>query len=150
MAGALAALVLVLTAGYGIFRWYSGEVASPSAIPEIEVERLTGDGKVFEAAISPDGKFLAYLEVRDDKSTLRVKQIETNSMVDILKEGEFQAISNVFFSPDGNFVFFGGIDSDRKESVFKVPTLGGSPVRIPVAAMSFSLSPDEIKDSVLR
>ena len=140
--GAAVGLLVFLGAGYGLFRWYSGSASSPGSVPEIEAERLTGDGKVHEAAISPDGKFLAYLEVRDDKSTLRVKQIETNSTVEILKAGDFEVINNVVFSPDGNFVFFGAIALDRKMSVYKVPTLGGTAVAIPVASMSFSLSPD--------
>lgn len=110
--------------------------------PDIEVERLTGDGKVREAAISPDGKLLAFLEVKNDTSALLVKQIETNSTVEILKENVFANINNVVFSPDGNFVYFSAVDSEKRTAIHKVPSLGGTPVMVPIAAMSFSLSPD--------
>ncbi|HUF02760.1 MAG TPA: hypothetical protein VMM38_01150 [Aridibacter sp.] len=140
--GATVGLFVFLAAGYGLFQWYSGSSDSTEALPEIEEERLTGDGQVLEAAISPDGKFLAYLEVKDEKSSLLVKQIETNSTVEILKEGEFQDINNVIFSPDGNHVYFAGIDPDRKRAIYRVPTLGGSPAMIPLETMVFSISPD--------
>lgn len=139
--GAVLALIIVLAAGFGFYRMYR-PTGTPKPLPTVESERLTGDGKVREAAISPDGKFLAYLDIRGNEKAMRVKQIETNSTVEILKEGDFEDINNVTFSPDGNFVYFGGIDRDRKISVYKVATLGGTPISVPIKAMTFSLSPD--------
>lgn len=136
-------LVAVIAVGFGLYRWISSSDAEGSSPrPEIVAERLTGDGRTREAAISPDGKLLAYLQVENAQQSLWVRQIETNSTVEILKEGDFAAITNLTYSPDGNFVFFGGIKPGGSESVYKVPSLGGSPLRIPVESMFFSLSPD--------
>ena len=140
---AVVGLIVVAAGGYGIYRWMSvpGD-AETEPRPEISLGRLTGDGRTREAAVSPDGKFLAYLQVENEKESLWVRQIETNSTVEILKEGDFAAITNLTFSPDGNFVFFGGIEAGSAESVYKVATLGGSPLKTPIETMSFSLSRD--------
>jgi len=145
-----AALVAVLAAaGYGLYTWspFSSNQMDEAPAPEITIERLTGDGNVREAAISPDGKFLAYLEIENNSKSLRVRQIETNSSVEILKAGDFEDIDNVIFSPDGNFVFFSGMNKERKVSVYKVATLGGSPIPVSITARLFRLSPDGTKVS---
>jgi len=140
---AVIGLIVVAAGGYVIFRLLGGsEKPRSTVIPDIGVEKLTGDGRTREAALSPDGKFLAYLQVDNEKESLWVRQIETNSTVEILKEGDFAAITNLTFSPDGNFVFFGGLEAGKEESVYKIAALGGTPLKVPVPSMSFSLSPD--------
>lgn len=135
--------VIVAVAGVAVYKWgpFSSNPES-AGLPQIETERLTGSGTIDEATISPDGKFLAYVEIREERLSLHVKQIETNSTVEILREGEFEDINNVRFSPDGNFVYFAAIDKSKRMSIYKVAGLGGSPVPIPIQSMSFSLSPD--------
>ncbi|MCO6509476.1 MAG: PD40 domain-containing protein [Aridibacter famidurans] len=139
----VAIVAVLLAAGYGLYKWspFSGK-GSDAPPPEFTTERLTGDGSVVHAAISPDGIFLAYLEVIENKITLRIKQIETNSTVEILRAGEFSEIGNLVFAPDNNFVYFAGVDREKLRSIYKVPTLGGKPIKIPISTGAFSLSPD--------
>ncbi|REJ77844.1 MAG: hypothetical protein DWQ47_15895 [Acidobacteria bacterium] len=143
IAGLAAAAVLGIGA-FGLYVWapFFSDRTETISIAEITAERLTGEGSVWDAAISPDGKFLALLNVEGNEKSLQVKQIETNSTVEILKAGDFQYIDNVVFSPDGNFIFFTGIDPDKRLAIYRVPTLGGSMLTIPVASRAFSLSPD--------
>lgn len=138
-----AGILVAAAAGLAVYKWVPLSDAPDSvAMPQIETEKLTGNGTIDEATISPDGKFLAYLEVRNERLSLHVKQIETGSTVEILREGEFEDINNLLYSPDGNFVYFSAIDKAKGVSLYKVAALGGSPVPIPIPSSTFSLSPD--------
>lgn len=138
-----AGAVIVAATGLATYKWVPfSDPPGYEDLPQIETERLTGSGTVAKAAISPDGKFLAYAELKDGKESMYVKQIETNSTVEILKEGEFENINNLLFSPDGNFVYFAAIDKQRNMSIHKVAALGGSPVPVPIRSLTFSLSKD--------
>ncbi|MCI0602320.1 hypothetical protein L0156_04840, partial [bacterium] len=68
----------------------------------MKISALTTTGKIFDAAISPDGKYVAYVVKDGDMQSLRVRQVATTSNVPILPPApvRFQGIT---FSRDGNF-----------------------------------------------
>jgi serine/threonine protein kinase/Tol biopolymer transport system component len=89
----------------------------------------TSRGDVLDAALSPDGRFLAYLAVRaGGQPTLRVRQVATGSDVEAVPAGNAQ-IGNPSFSPDGNYVFYTASkpETPNYRSLFQVPALGGTP-----------------------
>ena len=56
---AVAAIVAVIAAAL----FLAGRRDTPAAAPPtVTVERLTGSGNVIDAIVSPDGKYLAYVE----------------------------------------------------------------------------------------
>ncbi len=130
----LGAILLIVLVGftYGLYKFF-GE--SPK-IPErssagITSTRLTGDGKARAAVISPDGKFLAYTRTDGGERSIWLKQIQTNSNIPIVKAGELDGFDNLVFSPDGNFVYF-NVEAKQAEepSIYRVPTLGGTPSKV--------------------
>lgn len=118
-------------------------VAPPRTDLNLKIERLTGNGKVSHAAISPDGKFLAYSQSEAGTESLWVKQISTNSNVQIVAPSLIDKYDDLVFTPDGSFVYFTGKNTDNPaRSAFRVPTLGGSLTKGSTNAYGISFSPD--------
>src|SRR5438128_4183465 len=72
-----------------------------------KITRLTNNGKVGSATMSPDGKYVAYTLVDELGSSLWVKYLATGSNVQIitpagLGAGDGQSI----FSPDGHYLYY--------------------------------------------
>jgi len=87
--------------------------------------KLTSNGNVVTAAISPDGKDFAYVSGDSGKQTLWIRPVVTNgSDTEIVpaSEGNYLGLS---FSPDGKFIYY-----VRANDVFKVPAAGGAPIRL--------------------
>ncbi len=106
--------------------------------------RVTGiQSDVAACALSPDGKYLAYTEGFMGREGLWIRQLATGSSVQL--SAAVQDVSeSISFSPDGSYVYFGGqsLDSDLV-TVYRVPSLGGSPQSILADVDSrLSFSPD--------
>jgi Tol biopolymer transport system component len=148
--GSIASLGIVLLAtltalGYGGYKLYKslqpGAVARSSQA--IKTHRLTGDGKARGVEISPDGKFLAYIRADGGERSIWLKQIQTNSNIPIMKPGDLDLFNGIVFSPDGNFIYFNAESkSGDPPSVYRVPTLGGSPTKVLTMASQVQFSPD--------
>jgi Tol biopolymer transport system component len=142
---AVAGLVLLLAvAGFFGYRYYISRGAESSRRPDdLKIQRLTGSGKVTEAAISPDGKFLAYVQTEAGQESLWVKQITTNSSVQVVAPSLINKFEDLTFPPSGDFIYFTGINAENlTRTIFRVPTLGGALQKGPVNAYGISISPD--------
>ena len=126
-------IVIVVLAGfmYGIYNLIGGGRVKSSEQPaaSYKIQALTASGNIREAAISPDGKFLAYTENTGGKAGLWVKQIATNSNVPIVEPTD-KDFNCVKFSPDGQYVYYGLIEGGYSATIFRVPTLGGASVSV--------------------
>ena len=139
------ALIALAGIGYGAYRLFvSAKPAAPArSSAAIKTQRLTGDGKARGAEISPDGKFVAYIRTDGSERSIWLKQIQTNSNIAIVKPGELDQFEGIVFSPDGNFVYFNAQSkSGDPRSVYRVPTLGGSPTKVLTKAYEVQFSPD--------
>ena len=138
--GLFALAGLILTGlGYGLYQIAKNPDHTNPSSTALKTRRLTGDGKTRQAVISPDGKFLAY---QTDKA-LRVKQIETNSEVEVISPNEFPGgMGSLVFSPDGNFVYFAGEKEGNTEpNIYRTPTLGGRIEKVISNGWGLSFSP---------
>jgi DNA-binding winged helix-turn-helix (wHTH) protein/Tol biopolymer transport system component len=94
----------------------------------LQISKLTDDGKAEQLAISPDGRYVAYA-VRDAvESGLRVRHVETRSDVQILlPDKDRQRFLGLTFSADGNFIYY--VQSSKEIAsynyLYKTPALGG-------------------------
>lgn len=138
------ALLSAAAIGYGGYRLVLYMNQEPVRTnPTINTQRLTGDGKARGGEISPDGKFLAYIRIEGGERSIWLKQIQTNSNIEIVKSGELDRFDGIAFSPDGNFIYFNAESrSGDPPSVYKVPTLGGSPTKVLTKAYQVQFSPD--------
>jgi len=122
-----------------------GHKATKTETTQYSFRQLTFSGKVQNAVISPDGKFLAYMLSKPEGLTLHTLSIATGSDVEIVPAGA-GCCQEPVFSPSGDYVYF-----FAEESIKSVPILGG-PVRVVFtnAAGSVGFSPDGKRVAFVR
>jgi eukaryotic-like serine/threonine-protein kinase len=117
-------LILVFLA-IAVYRFVDGRT---TVVPfhSTSIERLTTSGTVRKAAISPDGKYMAYAATVEGKQSLWVRQTSTRSDIEIIPPAEDHHFLGLTYSPDGNYVLYvqsaSGFGSG---TVYQIPTLGG-------------------------
>jgi serine/threonine protein kinase/Tol biopolymer transport system component len=124
MTWSAAALFLAAILVYGLSRLGSHISAPPASL---EITRVTGSGAVQQADISPDGKYLAYVRQQAGKQSLWLKQLSTDSEVQIANLQDDVCVG-LAFSPDGSYVDF--VRQPRMTfagDLYQVPALGGTP-----------------------
>lgn len=123
-------LVIVAALAFGLRgRGGQGESSGQTgAFQSMRMSTQTSRGDVYDAALSRDGRYLAYLHGRAGLTGLRVRQVATGSDVEVVAPSE-AGLSRVAFSPDGNYVYYlARKPEDRRyQALFAVPSLGGTP-----------------------
>jgi Tol biopolymer transport system component len=94
----------------------------------MRMSTLTSRGNLFEASISPDGRYLGYLSGQTGRVSMRVRQVATGSDVEVLPTQD-AGFEGPAFSPDGNYLYYLARKPDNPQyrTLFEVPSLGGSP-----------------------
>ena len=96
---------------------------------EVErMSRLTSDGDVTTAVLSPDGAYVAHVKDGANGPSLWVRQTTTASEVQIVPPADREYLG-VSYSPDGSYVYF-VTSSDVLGSLYRVPALGGTASRL--------------------
>ncbi len=147
------AAILVGTIAVGGGWYLSQRKASPGPASALEnafqMSRATTDGKVDEAAISPDGRYLAYIRHERETNSLRLRQVITGEEVSVVGATESYLI-NPTFSADGNFLQYVSIDPGNiVGSASRVSVLGGAPRRVLDGVSSVNPSPDGLQLAVV-
>jgi serine/threonine protein kinase/Tol biopolymer transport system component len=145
------ALVLLVSA---IAAHYWQRYHSPlgrSSFEQMTVAQLTTSGDVGPAAISPDGKWLAYL-VTQKQQSLWIRQMATGSAIQVIPASDTNYVDgSLVFSHDGNYLYFAAQPTGGERILEQVPSVGGSPRTILSDIDSaISLSPDERQLAFVR
>ena len=147
---ALVAIIVVAGAiGAGVWFGNRGTTTSTPAAPPtaLQIQPLTFTGNTGLGALSPDGKFVAYLrrEGRDDADYgLWVRQLTTQSDVQIVPIVPGRSFVALVVTPDGSYVDFVAREKGvTQPDLWRVPFLGGTPRRIATGVWSATgWSPD--------
>ncbi len=128
---ALSLAAVLVAAGIGYFNFFSGpEPISATAFSRPQISRVNTDGRVLQPAISPDGKYLAYVSGEFGSRSLVVRQVATDSIITLVPETNL-SLQSISFAPSGDHVYFTQTSRDMGVStLYQVPTLGGAPKRI--------------------
>lgn len=135
------AAILFATTGFVGYRYFGSSLTAffRKKIEVVKFSRLTNTGDLSEAALSPDGKFLAFVK---NKSVF-LKDIVSNREIPLEIPG-FASFGSLRFSADGNYLYF--CDSDtylNLSRIFRVSRFGGDAVMIGERNRGqFALSPD--------
>jgi serine/threonine protein kinase/Tol biopolymer transport system component len=123
---ALMALLGLALAWWGLWRG-RGEGPTPP-FQSMRMTTQTTSGDVVDCAVSPDGRYLAYLAGPEGHVGLRVRQVATGSDVEVLPPTD-AGLKAPAFSPDGNYLFYLRQKPDARmyRALFQVPSLGGNP-----------------------
>ncbi len=137
----VAAVALALAVAGGVYLARSGRVAAPSgavaptaSLRDFEITQLTTSGNAVTPAISPDGKYVAYVQQEGDGSSLWIRQIATSSNVRVLPPEAGVPIISPAVTPDGSFLDFIRFQARpgtaTQSDLWRVPFLGGIPRRL--------------------
>jgi Tol biopolymer transport system component len=133
LAGAAVVLALVV-AGAAYFvttrRPPTPIADAPASLQDLEVVQLTTSGNAERPAISPDGKFVAYIQRDGNATSLWVRQTATASNVQIVPPQPNVTLWAATVTPDGGFVDFVHQEAAQPPALWRVPFLGGTPKRL--------------------
>ena len=140
----------VLAVAIGVFfAWRrvfaKGDLDRLPLVTNATISRLTTSGNISAAALSPDGRYVAYVLRNGGKESLWVRQTAATSAQEIVPAVPEAFLSSPIFTADSNFIYFNRSSSERitDAQLLIVPVLGG-PARKLAEHLTgeFTLSPD--------
>ncbi|MGH9948205.1 MAG: winged helix-turn-helix domain-containing protein [Pyrinomonadaceae bacterium] len=152
---AVAAIVVlsaaVMFSAYLFSHSASDTAAAPILSSSFASEKLSTNGKVLHAVITPDGKSVIYTNGWDGQQSLWIRNLETSNNVEIVPPSN-DAYFGLAVSPDGGFIYFvRRPKSSANQDIYRVPIFGGIPAKIANSTEGWiSISPDGGKISFVR
>lgn len=132
------AIAIVLCLGMSVAVWaLYRQLWRPKEILEHKLTANSSENSVTGAAISPDGKYLAY----SDNTGTYLKQTRTGETHSVPLPTNFQARVDDWF-PDGSHLLVSRQQPPSSESLWDISVFGGSPRQLADKASRGSVSPD--------
>ena len=127
MMGLVAAIAFA--AGVGVGSRFS-KAEAPAEIGGMKITPITASGNVISASVSPDGRYVTYVESDQGRQGLWLKQLAGGQTLRLIPDQNISYWGHTF-SPDGNSIIFGQKSgSDPNGGLFSISTLGGTPKRL--------------------
>ena len=106
--------------------------AAPFSLQNATLARLTDTGNAGLPAISPDGRYVVYVQAAGQEDSLWIRQTATSSNVRIVASQLGVRIAAATVTPDGNFVDYVTVQGSPQVAytLWRVPFLGGVPRRL--------------------
>ncbi len=126
-------LIVTTSAGYAVYKLLGRN--HRTSLQNVRLARLTATGKAFNAAISPDGKYVAFVMSESNKpnpgqETLWMREVATNTNTQIFPPSAHH-YSGLTFSHDGNYLYYMDSDKDDPEpALYQMPVAGGARKKI--------------------
>ncbi len=135
-----------------------GSIATPlllsdylrEAPTEIKTTRLSTGGNATNAAISPDGRVIAYVLTDGGKHSLHVRVTAETAALEIIPPSP-SGFSNLTFSPDGNWIYYTKFEGSSSGTLYRTPYMRGSQQEVAKDVDSpVSFSPDGREFAFIR
>jgi Tol biopolymer transport system component len=147
MSAALAGAALVAAAA-ALF--VSNRKLPDAPFNTMTITRVATRGESTGAAISPDGKYVAYVLRDEGGESIWTTQLATGSDVRVIaaEPGEHVGIK---FAPDGSYLYYRLNINTGAHNLYRVPAIGGVPVKVMEDVPgSFAFSPDGKRLALIR
>ena len=147
---ALIAIVVLLAAAFGIYSFLTSH--RPTPFRNFAVTKVTEEGNVVLAAISPDGNYILSMVRDNGLASMSLRNVPTNSITQVQPPAELY-YNGLSFSRDGNYFYFGRSDqgNDELKFLYRAPLLGGTPEKLTADVDSqITISPDGSKIAFMR
>jgi Tol biopolymer transport system component/DNA-binding winged helix-turn-helix (wHTH) protein len=103
---------------------------SAKELPPRQLSRLTTSSDVFETALTPDGKWVAYVRGEVGKQSLWVKHLEAATELELIPPAAAR-YRGLTFSPDGKFIYYAQRLLNQPEfALYQMPRQGGLPIKL--------------------
>ena len=107
-----------------------GSIAPVAPGTTLSITSVTGSGNVIEGAISPDGRYVAYVESEQGLQSLWLLQLAGGQTLRLTPDAVVGFWGHTF-PPDGNAIIYGQKAADDADgSLYSISTLGGTPKRL--------------------
>ena len=124
----MALFLIVAAGGFGIYKWLNR--ATPVAhFSDVKLTRITNSGNAIDATISPDGKYIVYALSDRSRQSLFIRQVSTANDKEIVPPAPV-GFFGMTFSPDGSELYYAVKQQLDKGTLYRIPILGGTPVKI--------------------
>ena len=146
----LLGLVILAAAIFGIYSLLMRRTTTP--FRNFAVSRVTEEGNMVSAALSPDGKYILSLVRDNGLASLSLRNVPTNSITQVQPPADVY-YDGLRFSPDGNYFYFVRSDpgSPELKFLYRSPLLGGTPEKLAADVDSnITISPDGRKVAFMR
>jgi serine/threonine protein kinase/Tol biopolymer transport system component len=126
----------------------SGSPPRAVAFDQLQVTQLTSSGNAFLPTVSPDGKYVVYMQIAPEGASMWLRQVAaTSSVMLVASDGPQRSPRVATIGPDATFVDYWRSDN----SIWRVPFLGGTPKQIVgSAATAIGWSPDGKRMAFVR
>ena len=123
-----AVVVLVAAAAFGVYSLFFSSRTLP--FQNIKVTKISGTHNARLAAMSPDGKYMAYVLNEEGSESLWLRHLASDSNVQIVPAAHVQ-YNALRFAPDGSSIYYSHTEpASGPESLefdlYRTPVLGGS------------------------
>jgi serine/threonine protein kinase/WD40 repeat protein len=142
-------LFIMVAAAIGFFVWKrifaKGDLDRLPLVTNASISRLTTSGNISSAALSPDGRYVAYVFRDTGRDSLWVRQTAASSAQQVVPPVAEAFLGSPLFTADSNFIYFNKSSSERMTDaqLLIVPVLGGTPRKIAEhLSGEFTLAPD--------
>jgi Tol biopolymer transport system component len=147
---AAAGAVVAVLAGYALWQWSGAGSNAPTgqvAFDRLRVTQLTSSGNAFLPTVSPDGKYVVYLQIEGDGTSLWLRQVAATNSVRLVAPDGPRSPRAPTIGPDATFVDYLRGDA----GIWRVPFLGGTPKQIVERASTpLAWSPDGQRMTYVR
>jgi eukaryotic-like serine/threonine-protein kinase len=128
-------LALLLSLGaWFIFQW--ARTKPPAPFQNMRMTKLTNSGKTVDAAISPDGRYLAEVIEEGGTQSLWLRQVGVpvaSKQIVAPSGGQYEGLT---FSPDGNSICYVVWENNAQDVLYRVAVLGAAPEKLAVDLVS--------------
>lgn len=130
---ATAVVLLLLAGSFGITTWYSNRslTGAPVLANPLSIQKLVASGFARHPVIAADGSNLVFVDIRNDRQSIWLRQLETAVNTEILPPTE-NIYGRLALSSDNKHLFFTRRPraADGQLDIYRVPLLGGVPTKI--------------------
>lgn len=124
-------LLALVALGFGAWRLAPLLNRRPPPEPEISLSKIVDGAGIGEAAISPDGQYVAYTQHEVKEPSLLVKHLSTQNTVVLVPPSPKMEYHAPTFAPDNQTIHFLRYDANRDvKELCRVSVTGGTPQRV--------------------
>ena len=132
------------------FVWPKLTAKATPPFTDFRIMSLTTSGRVQDAAISPDGKYVVYVALEGPRRSLWMRHIPTASDTPITGP-EDSSYGDFTFSPNGDQLYYLSRSRNTSISLFQMPLFGGTPRKLAADVdSSVTLAPDSKQLAFMR